>query len=246
MIFGIYLQLDHGYYLQVEDFEDEPLLLRPFEAFRKRYEPIDLYTTGMSPIKIDQLMEGKRRRGRRLILSTSHGRYIVTDYVREWHPISDFFRNHLTAVITPRRSRFEGKAYGSGTKFVVKFKMANGETDTVGIHEGDYRLKRFREFRLTAESLKSRDALHEYLLSEAIDGRIKCADIEVFDIEYWRGRHYEGVTDGPTIEAAPRSWFAYHVLGWLTTRWSDLQLSLKNRAARRQREREKRKKADGS
>ena len=57
-------------------------------------------------------------------------------------------------------------------------------------------------------------------------------------MEQWRTevlREYEG----DVIEAAPRNWFIYYILGRALTKWSDLRLWRKNRATRREFKRRK-------
>ena len=53
-IFRIYLQMNHGHFLLIEDFEYDPLVLGPFGVFKKKYEPIDHYVEGMTRIRIDK------------------------------------------------------------------------------------------------------------------------------------------------------------------------------------------------
>jgi hypothetical protein len=236
VIFKIFVELGHGYYIEIEDFEHEPLLLRPFEAFRRRYEPIDQYSVGMRRIRIDSLV-GNRNTRRRLVLSTAQGRYNVSSHIARWDPVSDFFKNHVTAIIYPLRSTFEGKAYGSGTKYIVRLRARGREDEIVPIYSRDHEVKKFRTFQLTAESLSSRDALEAFLLEEAMSGNLRCADLEVFDMEQWRNELYrEHASD--EFEATPRNWFVYHVLGRAVTKWHDFQLWQENRANRQKHQRE--------
>ena len=217
VVFQIFVELSHGYYLQLDDFEGEPLVLKPFEVFRRRYEPLDQYSVGMRRIRIDGLLNSNKVR-RRLVLSTSQGRYDVSGYVGRWDPVIDYFRNHLTAVIRPLRSTFEGKAYGSGTKYIVRFRSKGREDEVVPIYARDFEVKKFRTFQLTEQSLTSRQALEEFLLEEAISGRLQCTDVEVFDLEQWRAEAYKN-EPSEVFNAAPRNWFMYHVVGWAITKW---------------------------
>lgn len=71
VIFGIHLWLDHGYFLCLEEFEKDPLIIPPFEVVRRKYDPLDAYSFNMKRLKIDALLENRRRTG--IMLSTTDG-----------------------------------------------------------------------------------------------------------------------------------------------------------------------------
>lgn len=231
VIFKIFLEVSHGYYIEIDDFDDKPLILGPFEAFRRQYEPIDLYSVGMHRIRIDNLLGDKKTR-RRLVLSTSQGRYNVAHHIDRWDPVADFFRNYATAIVRPLRSTFKGRSYGSGTKYIVELVTDGGKKEVIPIYPRDHQVKKFRSFNLTPESLKSREALETYLLERAAAGELRCSDFTVLDLEQWRREVYHD-HNKKIFQAVPRGWFAYNVLGWFVTRWEDLRLSRSNRANQR-------------
>jgi len=232
VIFGILLEVNQGYLIEVELFEDEPLVLGPFQAFQRQYDPIDLYSVGMQRIRMDRLLASRKTR-LRLVLSTSQGRYNVRDHINRWHPVVDLFRNHLTALVRPLRSTYEGKAYGSATKYIVELLGDSGKREIIPIYPGDHRVQKFRGFRLTPESLESRESLELYLLERAVAGELRCSDFHVMDFEEWRREIYRDHSDKEAIEAEPRSWFTYRVLGWLLTQWDNFSLWRTNRDHRR-------------
>jgi hypothetical protein len=47
-IFGIYLRVGHSYFVEIEDFEDNPLVLRAFQTWHKEYGPIEFYGASTS------------------------------------------------------------------------------------------------------------------------------------------------------------------------------------------------------
>jgi hypothetical protein len=229
-IYRIFLELSHGYYLLLDDFEHEPFILGAFEVLRRDYDPIDHYSIGMSRIKIDELLEHKSVR-RRLVLSTSDGRYVIKKYIPRWDPISVFFRNHNTAVIRPIRSTFEGKSYGSGTKFIVRLKTADGRNEIVPLYDGAHRVQIFKGFTLAKESMASRDALEEFLLDQALAGNLRCGDLDVFDLGQWRREAY-GTYGDNLAHATAQGWFEYEIFGRLSTWWSNRRTRKKNRDLR--------------
>ena len=236
IIFKVFLELGYGYYIELESREDDPLILGPFGAFKASYDPIDMYSVNMRRIRLDEMLQDRKVR-RRLVVSTSHGRYNVRRSLQRWDPLADFFDNHLTAVIRPLRSTYRGKAYGSGTKYIVRVVMDGGKEEVIPIHPRDHEGRRFKRFRLTKEALASRDALESFLIERAVAGDLPCSDLEVLDLEEWRSRLYDrDITE--TIEAVPRGWFIYRIVGRVITIYDNWKLKRENRKRRRDRKRE--------
>ncbi|MGA2222676.1 MAG: hypothetical protein ABSH21_13040 [Verrucomicrobiia bacterium] len=231
VIFKIYLRLGHSYFVEIEDFENNPLVLRPFEAFRKDYDPLDFYSVSMTKININALLSNDKIK-RRLVLVTTDGKYVVRHSIKYWDPVYDFFKNHLTAVIQPMRSTYKGKAYGGNAKFLVEFKMENGKEEVIPIFPLDYKIKRFKRFDLTKESLESQASLEEFLYDRVGEGTLKCVDVVVHELEGWRKEAYERHNNKEVIEASYESWFTYYVLGRIYTIFSDYRLRRKNKATK--------------
>ena len=137
VIFKIYLMVGRNYYIELEDFEEAPLILKPFEAYSKQFEPVDFYSVSMKRIRLNDLLNSAKVKTK-IVLSTSDGRYEVDEWINRWNPIIDFFRNHMTAVIQPIRSKYKDKSYGSNAKFIVDIKTGDGKEETVAIYPRDY------------------------------------------------------------------------------------------------------------
>lgn len=232
VIFKVFLEIEHGYFIELEEFDSDPLILKPFEAVRRRYDPIDHYSVNMRRIRMDPVLTNRRAR-RRLVLATSQGRYNVSRWVNRWDPVGLFFRNYATAIVRPMRSMLDGKAYGSGTMYVVKLMSPGRDPEVIPIYARDYEVKKFRGFQLSREALESKGALEVFLLERAIAGELRCADLEVFDLQEWRATAY-GDDEAQPMDATPRGWLAYHVVGALVTRWEHLRLWRLNRVHRRE------------
>lgn len=227
-IFKIFVELDHGYYVELDDFESDPLILRPFEVWHRDYQPIEMYSVSLRRIKFDQMLSQDRVR-RRLVLSVAEGKYVVHGWIRRWDPVVDFFNNHATVVAACRRSTFEGKSYGSNARYVVDITLSDGRRELVPVYAADASIRKFRAFTLTPESLRSKRALEEFLLQQAVAGLLPCSDLKVHDLESWRAGIYDE-RKKPVLTAKPRSWFQYQVLGRLATHVEDRRLRRENRA----------------
>lgn len=228
VIFKIFLKLGHNYFIEIDDFEDSPLILKPFEVFHREYEPIDMYSVGMGRILLNDLFD-KQRVKKQIILSTTDGKYIIKEYIRRWDPIGIFFQNYWTAIARPLRSTYKGKSFGSNAKYVVEFVMDGENAEIIPIYPRDYEIKKFKHFDLTRESLETKEELEEYLLSRVVDGTIVCSDIKVYDMESWRKQVYED-ENKKIISASYINWFSYYVIGRLESMISNYHMERKNKS----------------
>jgi len=212
-IFGIYLRLCYNYYVEIEDLEDKPLLLRPFETYRKAFGPVEFYGINNNKIDLNNLLSNQRIK-KSLFLSTSDGKYKVRSRIRFWSPLYDHFTNYLTAVIRPVRSMYKEQSLGGNMKFVVDFVKEDGSVETVPIHPTDYELRRFSDFTFTRESLANKESLEQFLHKQKEEGKLACKDVVVYDLQSWRTRAHE-FYKGKIIQAKPYGLFHYYVVGRL-------------------------------
>lgn len=74
IIFEIYLRLGYNNFLLIEEFNDAPLILKPFEVYFKEYDPVLFYTINMDKMVINENLHNPNRK---VILFTNEGKYIV-------------------------------------------------------------------------------------------------------------------------------------------------------------------------
>jgi hypothetical protein len=231
-IYAVYLRIGPSVYLELEDFEDSPLVLGAFETYQKDFDPVDFHTEGTRRIPLTSLLQN-RRVSKRLILSTSDGRYAVRRPIKRWNPIVDFFKNYATAIVRPVRTIYKGKAYGSAA-YLVEFKLADGAEQVMPVSTGDYQFKTFRHFDLTRESLETATTLENFLNSQVDQGNLSVDSVSVRDLremrEDWYPDHFT-----ETVEAPDAGWFEYQVMGRILT-WRDNR-KVKKENLKRQRER---------
>jgi len=225
-IFAIYLKVGHNYYIEVENLEDKPLILRAYETYQKEFGPIEFYGINSNRINLNDLLKNQKIK-KRLVLSTSDGRYKVPSNIRRWNPVWDFFRNHMTAIVRPVHSTYKEKYLGGNIKYVVEFTDDNGNEEIVPVHPRDYELKIFRNFNLTKESLESKEALEQLLQAQIENGNLSCKKYVVHDLQAWRKISHEFYSGG-TIHAEYYGAFQYHVVGKVVTKYSDWKLKREN------------------
>ena len=230
-IFGVYLQVGYAYLIQIEDFEESPFHLKPYETFHREYGPIEYYAASMYKVDFNRLLESPKVR-KRLVLSTSEGRYVIKRPILRWHPISEFFRNSFAAVARPVPSKYKDTYLGSRVKYVVEFETDDGREEIVPIHPGDHGGRRFKHFSLSEDSLRSRDALDSYLQELLKLGWIKVKAIRVHDVDEWRKETEKGSFPMKSAVADDHGFFKYFIVGPLLAKLSTLRNQTINRARR--------------
>jgi hypothetical protein len=230
-IFSIYLRLGLNYYVELENLQEKPLVLKPFETYRQQFGPIEFYGINSNKIVLNGLFNDRTVR-KQLVLSTSDGKYRVPSSIRRWSPVSDFFDNHLTAVIRPVYSTHKDKYLGGNMAYVVELGQA-GEEEIVPIHPKDYELKIFKNFSLTKDSLSSKQALEQFLQKQMDEGNLPCKRYVVHDLQTWRGNAHKFYSRATTIEAKYCNAFQYYIMGKILTRYADWKLNRENVARKR-------------
>ena len=133
VIFKVFLLVGRNYYIELENFEHEPKILKPYEVYSNQYDPVDFYSVSMKRIRLDNLLDSKKVKSN-LVLATSNGKYTVGEWIKRWDPIGDFFNNHMTALIHPMRSTYKNKCYGSEVKYIVEIKTEDGKEETIAVY----------------------------------------------------------------------------------------------------------------
>lgn len=226
VIFKVYLKIGHNIYLQIDDFEGKPLILKAFEVYKKRYDPIDFYAVNMKKIDLNSLLDDKKVK-KKIILSTTEGRYSVNTRVKHWNPLYLYFKNHLIGTILPIRTYFKGKAYGGNTRYIICLKLKNGKEEVIGIHPKDYEVVKFKDFSLTKQSLLNKKTLRNFLLEKLKDAQVPFKEIEVHDLQENKDDLYESKA---IIKAKNHNWFVIYVLGRVLTIVDNYKLKRKNAA----------------
>jgi hypothetical protein len=121
-------------------------------------------------------------------------------------------------------------AIGGRVLYVIDIVPSNGEPEIIPIHPRDYEVKRFKNFRLTKESLASADALKQFLQQQVDAGTLVCHSFDVVDIASWREKERDFYNGSP-IEARYAGYLTYRALGRIATVISDRKLRKQNRLA---------------
>jgi len=228
VIYEIYLRLASNCYLTLEMREADPLILKPFEVYTKEYDPVDFYGMSMKTLDLSLMFKAERINKIRIVLSTGEGLYHVKQSIRRRRAYELFFKNYFTAIAQPIRLTHEGRAYGGNAVYLLELVDSKGEEDCVPIYPEDYKVKKFRDFSLTRESLASRDSLEKYLQSKQEEGFLKCARLNVIDMQVRREMSYAEYNRNPII-VKPMSKLTDEIIGFAYMFTSNAKNSWRNR-----------------
>ena len=231
VIYEICLRLAPNCYLVLETLRAAPLILKPFEVYAKEYDPVDFYSMSMKTLDLRPMFKAERMNKVRIVLSTGEGLYHVKQSIRIRRAYELFFKNYLTAIAQPIRLTHEGRAYGGNAIYLLVLVDSKGEEACVPIYPEDYMVKRFRDFPLTRESLASRDSFEKYLQSKQEEGVLKCAKLNVIDMQARREKLYAEYNQNPII-VKPMSKLTHELIGLAYTFSSNAKNSWNNRRAR--------------
>lgn len=87
-IFGIYMKVGHNLYIKLEDLQDDPIIIGPFETISRTYGPVSLYGMNMRRLDLNRMLEDPKIK-KRIVLHTSHGRHVTKTRKKYWNPILD-------------------------------------------------------------------------------------------------------------------------------------------------------------
>ena len=228
-IYKIYLELGHGLFIEVEDLIETPLTLDAYSVYRRKYDPVEFYSHGMT--RVTGFLDGKKTR-QRIMLTTSQGRYYPKNRTKTFDdPFLDtILKNYTTGVVRPERLRYKGHSYGSEAKFVVTFANGDGTDEVVPIYPHDHEIVKFQNFGLTKEAIESKQTLEDFLRDQVTAGKLSCLDIDVIDLEVLKHDVFKDFSE--TMNVLPRGWFANKIWGRCWTFWEKQRLKRINKRNR--------------
>lgn len=174
IIFNISMKIGDNYILLIEDFKDEPLIIKPFEIYQKSYETVYCYVSNLIKLDIQELITDQDIK-KTFILSTNHGRYEVKETVDFHHPLQELNLNKCTTLVHPIRPVYKGKVIGEDVDYIVDM-----DDEIIFLHQSD---ERFSDSHLTSYSLASRDNLEIFFEQQRQLGNIKFNFLQVVDAD---------------------------------------------------------------
>lgn len=225
VIFHTYLKIGHNYYLELENFENEPLIIKPFEVYTKKFDPILFYSASMNRINLDKLLSDKKVK-KRILLYTTEGTYEVKAHINLTNPITLFFENYATAVMHPNRLKYEGKSYGFNIKFLVEF-ITDDKKEILSLREDSYRTK-FNGFTLTKDDLLNKESLESFFNKNKKAKFKSIKEINVIDFNKEITKRINEMSNEEVIEAEYYNYIYYIIVGKTVTIIENIRMDLGN------------------
>jgi len=188
---------------------------------------MEFYTSNCRRLDLKDLMEDARAK-KRIVLSTSGGKYVVPDNLPQWSPIHEVLRNHYTAVIDIIRVSHKGHDVGDRVKFVVESIRPGRDPDILLIHYDDAGRRIWADVAPSAESLKSRDSLQIFLKEQVLLGKIPECVFFVYDMDQWRSSNRTRY-GSERVPLGNVGFFEYYLWGRLHTVLFNRKLRAQNR-----------------
>lgn len=73
-ILNIYIMVGNAYYIEIGSYDDDPLILKPYEVKKIDLKPVHAYVINMKRVSFNEIIKSMRSR---IIISTTTGRYEV-------------------------------------------------------------------------------------------------------------------------------------------------------------------------
>lgn len=227
VIFSIYIQPARNLYLELETFEDEPIILAPFEVIRRSYDPVDEYSFNYKKFDINGLFDQSSKRPN-IILSTTDGKLTVKKWVKNWNLVHDWFKNHGIITLHPLRTTFDGKAYGSNILYLVKLFKDEELIQTIPLNPRENQYKWFKDLGATSETLLTTEAVAKVFEDAIAEGTLSATTVEVVDLQKILKERYQDY-DKDRKTAKRMSWFELRVLAKLGTILSEREIRKTNK-----------------
>lgn len=227
VIFEIHLKLANGLYLELEKYEDAPLVVDPFGVFQKNYDPVIFYSSNTNRVKLDHLLDSHKSRPH-VVLSTTNGRQKVKANIPRWTPLGEYFGNVYAGIIQPRWLIHRDKAYGSNVRFLLDIERADGERECVPIHQEDYRRKRLKSIEITEEALKDKPSFAALIESHISDGSVNWKNYEIIEFRK-KVEQIGGFNDETPIKPERIGALKYHIWGRMLNWIENWKMQRENR-----------------
>ncbi|MGJ0378905.1 hypothetical protein NG776_02630 [Aliarcobacter cryaerophilus] len=224
VIFYIYLKLGN-YYLELENFKGNPLIIKPFEVYSKEFAPVVFYSVSMSKINLNKLMDN-RKVNKKIVIYTTEGIREIKAYINMKHPIAESFKNYCTAIVMPNRVEHDNIYYSKNIKFLINFINIHGVKETIYIRKDSINLK-IKNLEINSNLINNKEKLENFLQDNIKNQKLKnIIDVDIIDIEN-EIKQMEKEYDKEIFEAKNLSFFEHCILCKSLTILKELQLKFK-------------------
>ena len=215
-IYQIYLEIGHGFFVEVEDLASSPVVLEPYGAWYREYEPVDAYVGNLC--RWTEIFKSWPRR-QRILLITSEGRHIAKFPKPTLNPaLYGHLKNHATVEVKPQRLKINGQYYGSKARYLCAITNGAGQRREFPMYGDPFTNQVENQWIVNDDILSSVDNVRAFLQSELLAGRLPGVMVEVFDLAPDVEAMNQSYMDSAPY--TPLGWFEYRVVNRLITMFS--------------------------
>ena len=215
-IYQIYLEIGHGFFVEVEDLASSPVVLEPYGAWYREYEPVDAYVGNLC--RWTEIFESWPRR-QRILLITSEGRHIAKFPKPTLYPaLYGHLKNHATVEVKPQRLKINDQYYGSKARYLCAIINGAGQRREFPMYGDPFINQVENQWIVNDEILSSVENVKAFLQGELLAGRLPGVMVEVLDL----APNVEAMNQSYMDSApyTPLGWFEYRVVNRLITMFS--------------------------
>ena len=228
-IYSIYLRLGYNLHIVLRGDEEPPVVLKPYETHQESFPPIDLYQSNLSKINLNHLLNDIKLK-KRIVLSTSDGKYVIKKYVKKWNINYDIANNYHILLIQPRRLLFDGLSYGSLAKYLVILKHNDKSSRSIPVYTNATQ-PRLLGVALPSDVLGSKSDLEKFLDTVSLRDDLGYESFEVIDLDEARKAHF--VLPEFNLNGVDLSYWRFHILGKFKAFLMHRKMNKQNRKNRR-------------
>ena len=209
-IFAIYLHIKPNIYIELSNYENQPLIIKAYDTITINYQPVFFYAANEYRIDINKALNNKKNKIR-IVVATSGGKYEIKDRINYWIPYFDIIKNHYTQWVVPVTLTHEGKNIGSNIDYILYINYQNHES-IYQVHHYEPNLLIPKEYELTPDVTESKDKLEQHLNRLIQENKITCSSYKIIETK----NLIESPSKTITIDSV--SWFRYKIIGALFTK----------------------------
>ncbi|MDY1049923.1 hypothetical protein SOJ65_02480 [Pseudomonas aeruginosa] len=158
-IFSIYLRIGKYIYIELKNFEDSPLLIKAYEASKLEIDFPYAYRIDGEAIDIsNEILDLKTEK--RIILSTSEGKYVIPKGISKWTPAKERLKNPAVIEVSGNPLSYGGVPIGDRSIYLVSIYKSGEKIESFQV---DAMTSRIKGVSIGKEDLVSEKSLQEKL-----------------------------------------------------------------------------------
>ena len=213
-IYQIYLEIGHGFFVEVEDLASSPVILEPYGAWYREYEPVDAYVGNLC--RWTEIFSTVGPDGNAFCSLRPRDATLRNSPKPTLNPaLYGHLKNHATVAVKPQRLKVNGQYYGSKARYLCAITNGARQRREFPIYGDPLTNQVENQLIVNDEILSSVENVKAFLQGELLAGRLPGVMVEVLDlapnVEAMNASYMD------SVPFTPLGWFEYRVVNRLIT-----------------------------